>query len=243
LIKTGKLGELSQQAIVDTQFNPPGILKKLLGLIGFKHKSHAELIYEEYNVSGELDVLLAEPPDGTIYIGEVKSGYGYYAGKEIFGTARQEGSPKMDQLLQLLVYLWKFQAEFPYGRMIYFFRDSTKRRTFKVELQTEGNIQYPVVEGKVIKSFTINDILNRYKELQHYVDNDIIPPKDYELQYPDDKIKDFRKKDKIAKTKFEEWQKGKLKPYEYVGDWQCRYCDYRRECYPDIVDEPDKEHL
>ncbi len=51
LIKTGKLGELSQRAIIDTQFNPPGIFRKLLGLIGFKHKSHSELLYENYNAS------------------------------------------------------------------------------------------------------------------------------------------------------------------------------------------------
>lgn len=51
LIKTGRLGEESIQAILDTQFNPPGILRKLLGFIGFKHKSHAELIYENYNLT------------------------------------------------------------------------------------------------------------------------------------------------------------------------------------------------
>jgi len=197
---------------------------------------------EEYNVSGEIDVLLTEP-DGLIYPAEIKSAYGYYAEKEIMGNMKQRGQPKMGQLLQLLIYLWKFKDQFPYGRMVYFFRDSTKRRTFKVELEQQGNILYPKVEGQVIKTFSVNDILARYKELQHHIDNEIVPEKDYELQYPEAKIHDFAKKGKIGKTKYQNFLKGKLKDYEYLGDWNCRgYCPYSRICYEDAV-FPAKEHL
>lgn len=74
LIKTGKLGELSQQAIIDTQFNPPGIFKKLLGLIGFTHKSHSELIYENYNLSEMVEQnLLGRDDLPEDYVNEIKN--------------------------------------------------------------------------------------------------------------------------------------------------------------------------
>ena len=51
LIKTGKLGNESIEAILETQFNPPGILKKILGFFGFKQSTFSELIYENYDLS------------------------------------------------------------------------------------------------------------------------------------------------------------------------------------------------
>ncbi|MEK6967078.1 MAG: hypothetical protein AABX51_00430 [Nanoarchaeota archaeon] len=54
LIKTGVLGNASLEAILDTQFNPPGILGKLLSALGFKQKSFSELIEENYNSSGKV---------------------------------------------------------------------------------------------------------------------------------------------------------------------------------------------
>ena len=51
LIKTGKLGEESIDAILNTQFTPPGILKKILAFFGFSTKSSSRLIYETYNIS------------------------------------------------------------------------------------------------------------------------------------------------------------------------------------------------
>ena len=97
-------------------------------------------------------------------------------------------------------------------------------------------------------AFTVNDILARYKQLQEYINRKETPPKDYELQYSEEKIRDFRPKklggkDKISKTKYEAWEKGKLKPWEYVGDWMCKGCKWRKICYEDIVDEPNKTHL
>lgn len=63
LIKTGKLGDASMQAILSTQFNPPGILRKLLSFFGFKHRTHAELIYENYNVSAAAEQKLLARDD------------------------------------------------------------------------------------------------------------------------------------------------------------------------------------
>lgn len=190
-----------------------------------------KFVDHEHNISGELDAILMEPGSGQLYGVEVKSFYGYNAEKEIFGNKYQKGFPKMGQLLQTLVYLNFFKNQLPYFRMVYFDRGGAKRRTFKVELHEEGNIIYPKVEGEIIRSFTINDIYARYSELQQCLETGTIPPNDFELQYSDGKIHDFYKKGKVAKTKYEAWQKGKLKPYENIGDWECGYCQYKETCW------------
>jgi hypothetical protein len=197
---------------------------------------------EEFNVSGEIDLLIAEPPTGVVVPCEIKSCYGYFAKKEIIGNTKQKGQPKLNQLVQLLVYLHEFRDQFPYGRMVYFFRDTTERKSFKIELHQDGKLIYPVVDGD-IKNFTVNNIFARYKELQHYIDNNEVPPKDYELDYPEAKIHDFAKKGKVGKTKYQAFQKGKLKPYEHIGDWMCSYCGFSNHCYGDNICLPVKDHL
>lgn len=186
----------------------------------------------ENDVSGELDAVLAEPETGQLYGVEVKSFYGYFAEKEIFGNKSQKGFPKMPHLLQTLVYLNYFKNKgLPYFRIVYFDRGGDKRCTFKIELHREGNITYPKVEGTVIRSFTVNDILARYQELRQYVETNTVPGTDFELRYPDAKVEDFWKKGKVAKTKYEAWKKGKLKANEKIGDWECNYCNYKDTCW------------
>jgi MoaA/NifB/PqqE/SkfB family radical SAM enzyme len=149
----------------------------------------------------------------------------------MFGNRRQKGFPKMGQLLQTLVYLNDFEDRLPYFRMVYFGRDSVKRKTFKIELHHEGDTKYPKVDGEVVRSFSVNDILARYKLLQSHVDSNVAPPRDFELVYPDEKVRDFFSKGKVAKTKFEAWSKGKLKGHEKIGDWQCGYCQFKNVCW------------
>jgi CRISPR/Cas system-associated exonuclease Cas4 (RecB family) len=200
--------------------------------------NNVKFIMPEYNVSGELDALLREP-DGTLYGVEVKSFYGYNAEKEIFGNKSQIGKPKMSQLLQTLIYCYNFRDRLPYFRMAYFARDSVKRRTFKVELHQQNGKHYPKIEGQVWYQFSVEDILARYKRLQEYIDKKEIPPNDYELQYPPDKIIDLHSKGKIAKTTFETWEKqqkaiakGKMPANpEQIGDWQCSYCAFKNVCW------------
>lgn len=186
----------------------------------------------ENNISGELDTILVEPGTGQMYGVEVKTFYGYHAEKELMGNYKQQGFPKMSQLLQTLVYVNHWESRgLPYFRMAYFGRDSVKRRTFKIELHHEGAIKYPKVDGVVVRSFTMNDVLARFKELKQYMDTKTIPPGDYELQYSDAKIEDYYAKGKISKSAYESWKKGKLGKHEYVGDWNCNYCKYKNVCW------------
>lgn len=198
--------------------------------------NNVKFINDEFNISGELDVLLVEPNSGTLFGVEVKTFYGYMAEKEILGNKSQKGFPKMNQLLQTLVYLYTFRDRIKYFRMAYFARDSVKRKTFLIELHEEEGIFYPKVDGVVLKSFTVNGIMERYKLLKQYVDTKQVPPNDYELQYPPEKVESAFKKGKVSKTKYDKWKKGKLGKFEYVGDWECNYCPYKNICWG--VDSP-----
>ncbi|MFH1181490.1 MAG: hypothetical protein V1702_00875 [Candidatus Woesearchaeota archaeon] len=55
LIKTGKLGNESLTTILDTQFRPQGLLRKILSLMGFKLETYASSIYEHYNLTPSLE--------------------------------------------------------------------------------------------------------------------------------------------------------------------------------------------
>jgi len=188
-------------------------------------------INKETNVSGELDAILREPGTGQQYGVEVKSFYGYFAEKELFGNKSQKGFPKMGQLLQTLCYAEHFRDRLPYFRLAYFGRDSVLRRTFKIELQDEGDVTYPVIDGEPLKSFSMNDVTARYKKLADCLETKTVPPGDFELRYPDWKVEDFFKKGKVAKTNYEKFKKGKLDKNKPLGDWECNYCQFKQVCW------------
>jgi CRISPR/Cas system-associated exonuclease Cas4 (RecB family) len=188
----------------------------------------------EFNISGEIDVVLVEP-DGTEYGAEVKTAYGYMAEKDIIGNTYQNGKPKASHLLQTLIYCYVFRDRLPYFRILYMFRDSCSRRTFKVELHEEDGLYYPKIDGVISKKFTIQDVLNRYKELQYYLDNEILPPRDFQLEYTDEKVEKLYKLKKISKSKYEK-HFAPRKPQK-AGDWECSYCDFKRFCWEEDPEE------
>lgn len=54
LIKSRLLEEESLEAILQTQWQPPGIFKKFMGWFGFKQKSYATLVYEHYDLDEDI---------------------------------------------------------------------------------------------------------------------------------------------------------------------------------------------
>jgi CRISPR/Cas system-associated exonuclease Cas4 (RecB family) len=180
-----------------------------------------------FPIKGELDTIMAEPPDGRLYTSEIKSFYGYYATKEIMGNRTEPGAPKLSQLLQTLVYTYLFRKKFYCARLVYMARDDPdNHRTFKVEVEPEGDLWYPKIDGVVNHDFAIEDMFNRYKDLAGYLEADQLPPRDYELDYSKDKIEEWFAKGKLSKAKHEEYRKGKR-----VGAWQCLYCPHLTTCY------------
>ncbi len=169
---------------------------------------------------------------GTIATHNCKSFYGYYATKEIMGNRQGPGRPKTSQLLQTLIYLYECKHLFPFGKMIYYARDSGERKEFTIELQHEALpegkvISRPVIDGLVDYRFNVEDIYSRYRQLSEYVMNSIMPQNDYEISWSAEKIEQRKELGEVSKSAYDDWKKGKGK----VGDWQCRYCPYQDFCW------------
>jgi hypothetical protein len=201
-------------------------------------------------MNGELDCVLAEPPDGKLYTVECKSAYGYDAKKEIIGNQSSPGFPKMSQLLQTLVYVYlgqlpegrrPFSQKIDYGRLFYLFRDTVDRRTFKVEVVPEGDNFRPMVDGNLIREFTINDMIARYQQLKQYVEQGELPPRDYSLEFTGEQIEKMREQKRISDSKYKQWEsnervkmgKSRMKVPKIipVGNWECAYCNFCHLCH------------
>ena len=63
LIKTGKLGNESIDAILDSQFKPKGIFRKLISFMGITEKSYADEIYARYGFKEHLKAKLVVRDD------------------------------------------------------------------------------------------------------------------------------------------------------------------------------------
>jgi len=184
---------------------------------------------QERNISGELDVVLSEP-DGTLFGVEVKSFYGYHGTKKIIGNKSTIGRPKTSQLLQCLVYvdLCRKLELADYFKLVYYARDSAARREFNIRLIEDGEFLRPTINDVIDYRFTMQDIYDRYTELDEYVKSKVVPPRDFEKVWSPGKVEKRRSLGEVAKTTYEKWQK---KPANNpIGDWQCRYCAYSEFC-------------
>ena len=181
------------------------------------------------NISGEVDLIVKDPSDRLVGV-EIKSYYGYYAEKEIEGNRSQVGKPKMNQLIQTLIYADQFKASIDYFQMYYMHRGFGRSKGFFVEsipdeLEDGTIVHRAMLNGKPL-GFTMEDIYARVEELNNYVTNGMLPPRDFEQAYDDARIvKDFKNK-KLSKKKYEEFTKKGIRP----SDWQCSYCAHAKLC-------------
>lgn len=178
-----------------------------------------------FPLKGELDIILSEPPEGKIYGAEVKTFAGYKARKDIFGNVKEPGFPRMSNLLQTLTYLELFRRIMYCFRLIYLDLETKDRCSFKIELLEQDGIRWPLVEGKTVKLFSVQDIFSRYRQLQQFIERDELPPRDYNHKWSDQKIEKMWSLGRLSKAKYDKYKKG-----QRVGDWQCAYCSYFLRC-------------
>lgn len=186
---------------------------------------------KENDISGEIDCMIRDLETGELVCTEIKSFYGYKATKDICGNKSQEGRPKTSQLLQSLIYvdLGRRTGQFNYVKMIYYARDSANRAEFDIKLIQDNEVWRPTINGVIDYRFTMEDIYSRYQELNIYLNNDKIPPRDYEISWDAEKIEKEFLLGNVAKTTYEDWKKNPKK--NTIGDWNCRYCGFCNICY------------
>lgn len=195
--------------------------------MGIWVNNSVKFYWPEYNISGELDTVLFDPVLKTNFGVEVKTFYGYNAKKQIMGNRSTAGFPKLSQLLQTLVYAYFFKDRLPYFKLVYFARDEVARREFNVEVREIDGKWWPVIDGEVYRKFSVNDVLDRYKDLNYHIENGILPPTDFELYWTAERVEKENLLGNVAKTKYANWEKGRVK----IGDWQCSYCPFQNYCW------------
>lgn len=190
--------------------------------------NNLKFYWPEYNISGEVDCILRDPTTAELVLVECKSMYGYNAHRDICGNTKQAGKPKTSQMLQLCIYLKFLKEFFSYGKLVYYSRDDAHRAEFDIRLKEESpNCTRIYINDTPDKRFYVENILNRYTELNQYLSMNAVPAADYEWQYSDEKIEKLYEIEEIGKTKYQDWKKGK----EIIGDWQCRWCQYHPICW------------
>lgn len=188
------------------------------------------------NLSGEYDVILRE--GDLLYGVEVKSFYGYHANKQLLGHNEGRGAkkrwipgrPKDPHLMQASLYVAQSEGRLAGFKLFYVSRDQCDMVEFNITIDKDGVIY---INGYPETRFTLDDIYDRYKKMNEYVDNDIKPAREFKLKHTDEEVEALFAAGKISKTAHGDHMSGKKK---YV-DWHCSYCDYKDHCWKVDKDE------
>ncbi len=220
--------------------------------------SQVNIYVPGYNISGKIDLIVVNPEQETMHIVEVKSVYGFNA-NSVLGTEAQQrkgqlGTPRDSHLMQLGIYQWWYANStdgFGPGLLTYGARDTGRYAEYLITVEEEDGLDYifyqgntPISTAKVNSGITIQSILENYKLIQESLnlkDGKIpVPEPDYVLQFSQDHIEDMYQKGLLGKTDTAQHEKrkkqiaeGKKRVVKPVikGDWQCRFCDYKKICY------------
>ena len=178
-----------------------------------------------FPLSGETDAFVMKPGGKTrkdIYLVECKTYYKWFKRSQLAGTKDKPGKPAYNNLFQIMLYLdyYSKTSEITNGKLLYTARDEAKQFEFDVVLKKIQGKTYAVVDGVPDMSFTLESIIERFKESYDYYQKGELPPKDFKLVYDDADVEKQYKAGMIGKTKYTDYQKGKK-----LGDWQCLSAD------------------
>ena len=177
-------------------------------------------------ISGEVDAFVFDKGVNGIIGVEIKTGYGYQFQKEVIGRPDRKGKPKLDHLMQVMIYM-NFFRNISLFKMVYIDRGNAARAEFNITIdKTSGGAK---VDGKKFANeLTIPAIIHRYEKLGEYLKDGVIPPRDYQLQYSDDKLQFLYDSNRLNKGAKKEFEKNKTLE---MGDWRCSYCEYKDYCW------------
>ena len=190
---------------------------------------------------------------------EMKTNRGFFAKKEIYGVGNKMypmGHPKIEHIMQTAMYLHMRKAvEDYYGvtidsfRIVYCQVDDGLTTWFDISLSDgydgeviikdrNGNRIEPDVVASLeagidlnpIEGLTMDNIKDRYYGiLEALKDTENPPPRDFQLRYDAETFQLKMERGELSKTAMANWEK---KEHAEVGDWNCRYCDWKDTCYP-----------
>lgn len=209
-----------------------------------------------HNVSGKIDIIVIDPCTEKYRIVEAKSVYGFNA-NFVLGTPSQRkqgqlGTPKASYLMQLGLYQWWYankREEFGDALLVCGARDTGRYAEFGVTVDEneetgQNHIMYyfnnPCSSEKIDSEITIENILEQFSYIQNCLDSGVIPDKDFEISFSDEKIDTLYERNELNKSETQRYEKrqkqiteGKTRINKQIqkGDWQCSYCSYKDTCY------------
>ena len=68
------------------------------------------------------------------------------------------------------------------------------------------------------------NVYEKNKMLESFIEQDIIPPKDYDMEYTSQKVEMLYKTGEISKTKYNKYKENPTN--NPIGDWRCNYCSF-----------------
>jgi Holliday junction resolvase-like predicted endonuclease len=180
-----------------------------------------------FNIAGEVDVFVELNKE--LVLVELKTGYGEYFDKDVLGVSYKKkiamGYPKIEHIIQTAPYLEKYKHIVKELHLLYYNRGSFLfPNEFVLTLTKDGVV---CVDGKP-SIVNLRLIRERILELEDYIEQGKLPPRDYELKYTPERAKILL--DSKRKTEYwygQCWKKGK----GICGDFQCSYCDYKSKCW------------
>lgn len=187
------------------------------------------------NISGEADALIwdfdLDPKTKVSIIKEPRQIVGVevksaYSKAFFFGIQKE---PKIEHILQVMLYLY-YWTEVPYFNIMYIARDNPRENRVVHQMWLK-NRNTPVINGKEMTSITIQGILKRFQKLDKCIKEGIVPDREFKWNYTAKEIEANYLKGEVSKTKYNNWKKGKAT----ISDWQCQYCKYLDDCYPERV--------
>lgn len=178
----------------------------------------------KYNISGKLDAIIDY--NGIEFGVEIKSigGNNKWTNNAIFGSNWNQPFPKWQNLLQTLVYCYCFRERLSDFVLLYIRRDTCEIKEFVISIVPDGDKIYPAINGEVIRTFSVTDILERYTLLNNYILAEKTPPRDFTLIYDPKYISLYLQLGLITKRQAESYA---INPF---GDMECKWCGYRNRC-------------
>lgn len=250
--------------------NAEGIMKALAGDLwsqflvdrvkeaGFWYGDETRFYNQELDISGRVDIIVAEESTGHPVGVEVKSVGTFVSKGVIKPTAAYPLAPKEDHVMQSMIYLHHYKNAIKKWVILYLDRNTMEmaEHIIRIEKDKDG-YHFPVISNdmgvKEWKHIRLEDIIKRWQELEVHVKNKTLPDRDYQIQYPNTHIAKLYDTDRLTKTErgkiAKRIESGKFKdsdpPLMPKGDWQCRYCPFVQECYKEEfeIDEVSQEQI
>lgn len=203
-------------------------------------------------ISGEMDGICSfRDPNGkeVKYVIDYKTTGGNYEGNSgLLGNLKKTPFPKIENMLQLMIYLDYDPENLKFGKLVYMIRDRLERTEFTIRLDRSvpsviANVKAAIAgredilkaQSRSYPQYSMAEIYRRYNLVADFYEANKLPPRDYAIEYTDERAEKLWSFGKLSNSAFENHKK---KKGDKAGDFQCRYCKFQKQCWEIDKDAP-----